>query len=166
MLKRTQPAGIQTKPIVDRLLGVFPQHHSLDVPLTIFRTIAGNVPPAALSDLGDFATGKFTQKHLSHLIDTSLQTSLLQSAFNNGDRRSSARLRSLTLPFAGAFLNVIPSRALGLSILPQAFRIALQYRLGLPVYPASDGTFCPACGKPFDIFGDHTITCASDALQM
>ena len=57
-------------------------------------------------------------------------------------------------------LNSIPSHVFGLSILPQNFRIALQYRLGLPVYNSPHP--CPACGKDSDVYGDHTITCATE----
>ena len=150
---------VQTKPLVDEILMSFPSRHDLDFPLTIFCTAAGSLPPTVTASL-DPDTGDFSQKHLSYLIDSSIHSTLLKEVQTAGDRRSSARLLSLTLPQAGAFLNAIPNPIFGLSILPENFRISLQYRLGLPVYNSSHP--CPACGKDSDIFGDHTITCASE----
>ena len=53
-----------------------------------------------------------------------------------------------------------PINQISISLLPQNFRIALQYRLGLPVYNSPHP--CPACGKDSDVYGDHTITCATE----
>ena len=150
---------VQTKPMVDSILKAFPHRHDLDLPLTVFRTAAGAINSSALAALS-IDSGDFSQKHLSHLIDTNLQSSLFQESEAIGDRRFAARLHSLTLPQAGAFLNAIPNPTFGLSILPENFRISLQYRLGLPVY--SHPHQCPACGKDSDVFGDHTITCSTE----
>ena len=65
-------------------------------------------------------------------------------------------LQSVRQQGTGAFLNVVPSPALGLYIPPREFTLALKYRLGLPVYPSSGP--CPRCQKDSDIFGDHAIS--------
>ena len=150
----------QSKPTVDEILRNFPFRHNLDMSLAVFRTAAGSLPPEVLADLSDPSTGDFSQKRLSHLIDSNRQSALLHEVQTDGDVRSSARLLSLTLPLAGAFLNAVPSHVFGLSIIPENFRVSLLYRLGLPVYAAS--LSCPACGKDSDAFGDHTITCATE----
>ena len=150
---------MQTKPIVDQILVNFPFRHDLDFPLSLFRTAAGTLPPDVAADLIS-DSGDISQKHLSYLIDTNAHSTLLKEVQALGDKRSSARLLSLSLPQAGAFLNVIPNPNFGLSIIPENFRISLQYRLGLPVYSSPHS--CPACGKDSDVFGDHTITCASE----
>lgn len=150
---------VQTKSVVDEILMSFPHRHDLDFPLSVFRVAAGNIPPTVAADLS-LDSDNFSQKHLSYLIDSNDHSSLLKEVQATGDRRASARLLSLTLPQAGAFLNAIPNPTFGLSILPENFRISLQYRLGLPVYSSTHP--CPACGKDSDIHGDHTITCASE----
>ena len=150
---------VQTSPTVDQILINFPDRHDLDLPLSVFRAAAGSLPPSVVADL-TLDSGDFSQKHLSYLIDSSLHSTLLKDAQDAGDLRSSARLLSLTLPQAGAFLNAVPNPTFGLSIIPANFRVSILYRLGLPVYNSPHP--CPACGNASDIYGDHTITCASE----
>ena len=59
---------------------------------------------------------------------------------------------------AGAWLNVVPSPGLGLSIHPHEFRIAALYRIGAPVFERDAP--CPACSRPSDKYGNHAIACA------
>ena len=151
---------IGSKPIVDEILQNCLHRNPLDTPLSIFRTAAGSLPPAVLEDLANPSTGDFSQKRLSYLVDSHIHSSLLKDFQTAQDHRSSARLLSCALPMSGAFLNAIPSHVFGLSIIPENFRIILQYRLGLPVYPSAHP--CPACGHDSDILGDHTITCSSE----
>jgi hypothetical protein len=146
---------VQSKSTVDEILRDTPPSQSLNTPLAFFRTAAGHLPPETIADLSNPSSGNHSQKHLSFLIDSNLQSSLLSDVQAAGDLRSSARLLSLPLPHAGAFLNAIPNHTFGLSIIPEYFRVSLLYRLGLPVYNSSAP--CPACGKDSDIFGDHTI---------
>ena len=65
-------------------------------------------------------------------------------------------LQSNRLKGTGAFLNVVPSPALGLYVPPREFTAAVKYRLGLPLYP-SPGP-CSLCHKESDVFGDHAIS--------
>ena len=71
-----------------------------------------------------------------------------------------ALLNATNAPHAGAWLNVVPSAKLGLKMPPQEFRMCLQYRLGIPLFPSAGP--CPSCKRHNDIFGDHAISCASD----
>ena len=150
---------VQTKEIVDSLLGDFAFRQDLDASLSLFRSSVTSLPPSSIASL-DPANGDFSQKHLSYLIDSDILTYQLKDAQAKGDSRTSARLLSLGLPQAGAFLNAIPNPNFGLSLIPENFRISICYRLGLPVY--SFPHQCPACGKDSDIFGDHTIVCATE----
>ena len=118
---------LQSKPTVDRILVNAPHLSTIDTPLALFRTAAGSLPSSLLDNLSD-PSSDISQKSLSFIIDSNLQRNLLEHAVSSGDLRSSARLRSLSLPLSGAFLNSIPSHVFGLSILPQNCRIALQYR--------------------------------------
>ena len=58
----------------------------------------------------------------------------------------------------GAWLNVVPSYGLGLSLQGREFRCAALYRLGAPIFERDAA--CPACGRPSDKFGHHAISCA------
>ena len=48
--------------------------------------------------------------------------------------REQARMASLSLPYAGTWLNVVPSPALGLHLRGPKFITALKYRLGADIY--------------------------------
>ena len=63
----------------------------------------------------------------------------------------------LILPHAGSWLSVVPSPALGLHLRPAEFIPVLKYRLGVPVY--SSAGLCPACSRPSDRMGDHSLGC-------
>jgi hypothetical protein len=77
------------------------------------------------------------------------------------DMRCQARLKSLTLSHAGDWLNAVPSKALGLNLHPKVFKVACQYRLGLPVYGRRGP--CPrSCGMTSDVMGDHSVGCGAD----
>ena len=61
------------------------------------------------------------------------------------------------LPHAGSWLSVVPSPALGLHLRLAGFIPVLKYRLGVPVY--SSAGLCPACSRPSDRMGDHSLGC-------
>ena len=67
----------------------------------------------------------------------------------------------LSLAHSSEYLNSVPSRYFGLAMLPQNFRLTLQYRLGIPVYPTRD-PICPACATPMDVYGDHSLACSTE----
>ena len=78
--------------------------------------------------------------------------------------RDKARLGSLGISHSGDFLNVIPSPTLGLHMREREFRLALFYRLGIPVFEVSAP--CPACHRESDPFGDHAISCGTDGERI
>ena len=95
------------------------------------------------------------KKELTYAIDSKLQKSVFAAASTLNDR---VRLSGVAKSRAGAWLNVVPSFSLGLSMHSQEFRCAAQYRLGSPVFE-QDGP-CPACARPSDKYGHHAIACA------
>ena len=97
-----------------------------------------------------------SQKSLSYRLDTRNHELFIQSLTSD---RSKARLGSLGLPNAGAWLNVVPRKSLGLDFRSQEFRACVLYRLGVPLFSAEGP--CPACSAPSDVHGDHAISCGS-----
>lgn len=61
-------------------------------------------------------------------------------------------------PHATDIWQALPIARLGLTLDPFPYRLALRYRLGLPVFPYSFP--CPRCGEAsVDPFGDHALHC-------
>ena len=98
-----------------------------------------------------------TQRALSKSVDLALFDTLLDSA---PDSRSRALTLSCSIPHAGDWLNVIPSRALGLHFLDREFRVCLQYWLDLPIF--SETSKCSICHVAADLFGDHHVGCGGN----
>ena len=70
----------------------------------------------------------------------------------------------MSLPHAGAWLNVVPSPALGLHLRASEYTVALKLRLGMPVYTSTGP--CPACRAPSDKLGDHALCCANEGERI
>ena len=93
-----------------------------------------------------------TQKMVSTKIDLTNQ-SLLSPKIQEAGEREVARMASLSLAQAGAWLYCPPLPALGLHLRGSEFVVAAKFRLGMPVYDREGK--CPACGKDSDVLGDH-----------
>ena len=78
--------------------------------------------------------------------------------------RENARLTCLSQPYAGSWLNVVPSPALGLHLRASEFVPAVKLRLGMDVF-SSDGP-CPACSSHSDRLGDHALCCATGGSRI
>ena len=65
-----------------------------------------------------------------------------------------ARLDSFSLAKAGAWLQAVPSNALGFHMRSRELKMALEYRLGF----VTDGP-CSVCNAYSNSFGDHSIAC-------
>ena len=61
---------------------------------------------------------------------------------------------------SGDWLNVVPSKALGLHLRKGEFIFAVRYRPGLPVFTSAGECPMPRCKGNSDVYGDHAITCA------
>ena len=105
-----------------------------------------------------------TQKELSHKID--LHKYQLQSKKINelGNVREIARLASLSLPNAGAWLNVVPSPSLGLHLRSSEFTVSVKYRLGMDIFHTAGK--CTACPHQSDRTGDHAISCGYEGERI
>ena len=90
-------------------------------------------------------------------IDKHNHAKLKDEVIQEGNPREMARLASLSLPYAGAWLDAAPVAALGLYMQPSEFTMAARYRLGIPVYDQAGP--CPACHRPSDRLGDHSLCC-------
>ena len=104
----------------------------------------------------DYLYGQ-TQRQISATIDLSNQESLSNQVQASGDEREVARLKCLSLPHSGDWLNCSPIASLGLRIPATEFILMTKYRLGMQVF-ASEGP-CPACSRHSDQFGDHALNC-------
>ena len=88
-------------------------------------------------------------RHRSTSFSHQLQTFALKALAN-----------STALPHAGDWLNVVPSKALGLHLQDWEFRLCLQYWLGLRML--EEGARCPICQGASDAFGDHQVGCGGN----
>ena len=78
--------------------------------------------------------------------------------------RETARLLSIRLPHSAAWLNVMPSPALGLHLRATEFTVSLKLRLGVPIYTTAGP--CPACRAPIDRLGDHALCCGKEGERI
>ena len=78
--------------------------------------------------------------------------------------REKARLASLGLPHAGDWLYAIPSPGLTLHLRSSEFTMAVNYRIGCPLYTTAGK--CPACPKFSDVYGDHAISCGTEGERI
>ena len=91
---------------------------------------------------------------VSTKVDMASHTALMDRIQNLGEHEV-ARMASLSLPQAGAWLNCPPLPALGLHLRGSEFVVAARFRLGMSIYN-KEGK-CPACGADSDIMGDHGL---------
>ena len=101
---------------------------------------------------------RLTQKMVSTKIDLANKNNFTRRIEDEGEREV-ARVASLSLPQAGAWLNCPPLPALGLHLRGSEFVIAAKFRLGMPVYNFAGS--CPACGEDSDVMGDRGMVCGT-----
>ena len=107
-----------------------------------------------------FHTLAVTQYSLSRQVDIASLSRLI----NSSALRDQARLRAVSSEGAGAWLNVVPSKALNLVFEPREFTSLLRFWLGMPVFEAVCA--CPWCGVAQDRFGYHALTCKKTGLKV
>ena len=98
-----------------------------------------------------------TQREVSLAIDLKNFQNWSDIIKDLGSVRDKARMYSLGLPNSGAWLNVIPSPALGLHLQPSEFITAVKYRMGVNVFSVEGK--CTACSILSDPAGDHAVSC-------
>ena len=99
-----------------------------------------------------------TQRMISTKIDLQ-NKQLFADQVQGAGEREVARVTSLSLPYAGAWLTCAPIPALGLHMRGPEFVVAVKFRLGLNIYDKAGK--CPSCGKESDELGDHGMVCAT-----
>jgi hypothetical protein len=144
-----------SQPLLKALLALPEETPSLPLPLTtlnLFSEVLGEeATTESLEGMG--------QKFLSLQADLAAAGKLADTIGTQGTLREKARLASLSLPYAGTWLNVVPSPALGLHLRGPEFVAALKYRLGVDIYCTAGP--CPACSAHSDTLGDHALCCGS-----
>ena len=97
------------------------------------------------------------QSEASLRFDEAMHMWLVDTAPNDREKQ---RLLRVAQPHAGGFVTATPSDEDGKDTIlrPRVFRIAIKYRLGVPVL--SNETPCPSCKQPINIYGDHATCCA------
>ena len=78
------------------------------------------------------------------------------------DQHRLACLSSATQPNSGAWMNCLPSTAIGTLLDNESFRIAISQRLGLPVCAPHK---C-RCGAILDRYGLHPLSCRFSAVRL
>jgi hypothetical protein len=108
----------------------------------------------------DVAVEAKSQKEASYEFDLQAHTSLVSSAPSDRERQ---RLLRLATPHCSGLVTAVPSSIDGSDTIlrPQNYRIAVRYRLGLPVQ--KENTQCSMCEQTMDILGDHAGCCAKNA---
>ena len=97
-----------------------------------------------------------SQSEASYEFDEQMHAYLVSMAPNN---REAQRLRRCAQPHASGFITAVPSEEDGRDTIlkPRNFRIAVAYRLGVPVL--SEPIPCPLCKQTINLFGDHATCC-------
>ena len=121
-----------------------------------------DIPASSLADhsakQGEEVTLESVAGRNQRMMTKQIDQNNLQILKNQLEKqRDIARLNSLGLPFAGAWLVSAPVVSLGLHLQPHEFVLALKYRLGMAIYDREGP--CPACLRPSDRFGDHALCC-------
>ena len=105
-----------------------------------------------------------SQSYLSEFIQSQNVLNLKQAFHDSEDTSTLARFMATSDKFAGNYLNVIPNDAFGTELLPNEFRMASLYRLGITLLDNPTATHnkprCINCAKPLDPCGDHALSCA------
>ena len=111
-------------------------------------TLSQEVLQAVSVSVGEEVTAEslegLSQKAISLMVDQYSLSKLKAKTEELGVVREVARLASLGLPRAGAWLNSPPIPALGLHLRNTEFTMAVKLRLGCKIYEREGP--CPACG--------------------
>ncbi len=97
------------------------------------------------------------QAQASYAFDEEMHKYLVDSAPNDREKQ---RLLRVARPHAGSYITAVPSEVDGQDCLlkPRLFRVAVAYRLGLPVLNSEIP--CPLCMQQINVYGDHATCCA------
>ena len=143
------------QPLLKALLALPEETSSLPLPPTRLNLFSELMGEEATTELLEGCGQKF----LSLQIDLAAAARLVDATARLDSLREQARLASLSLPYAGTWLNVVPRPALGLHLRGPEFTTAVKYRLGAEIFSSAGP--CPACSAHSDSLGDHALCCGS-----
>jgi hypothetical protein len=103
--------------------------------------------------------------HVQRRLSDQQHQAMLSRLGARVNTRTKNLLLACTMAHASDWLLAPPIPGLGLSLRNDNFRVALKFRLGLPLFDS--GLLCPAtskttgvvCGEELDVFGDHALCC-------
>ena len=101
------------------------------------------------------APSEYIQKHWT----SALSDATFDQLITDLDVEKVKKLNAYQDPFGSAWLNVVPSKNLGLKLTDQQPRISLSLRLGAKIC----GKQTYRCGKLVEENGQHGISCARSA---
>ena len=145
---------LSSRPLLRRMLNCSEDDDPVSLPPSVLDTLTANLMEE--QQIVEESLAGLTQKQLSLKVDL-VNSKLLTTTMETSGEREVARLNSLSLPYAGAWLNCPPMPALGLHLRGVEFVAAVKFRLGLPIFNSAGP--CPACDQPSDILGDHALVC-------
>ena len=149
---------LASQPLVQRLLHADAEQEASQLDPALLAALAAKMGEE-VEDVTQESLAGLRQKVVSSKIDLANKNLLLTHIGEIGDERETARMNSLGLPKAGAWLNCSPLPALGLHLRGAEFVVACKFRLGLAVYDQPGP--CPNCGKNSDVLGDHSMVCGT-----
>ena len=149
---------LASQPLVQKLLNTSEDQEPTQLNPAVLATLAAKMGEEVEEVTQDSLAG-LRQKVVSTKIDIANKSLLLQHIAETDDEREIARMASLCLPKAGAWLNCSPLPALGLHLRGAEFVVTCKFRLGLAVYDHLGP--CPSCGKDSDLLGDHSMVCGT-----
>ncbi|KAL5500795.1 hypothetical protein EMCRGX_G012400 [Ephydatia muelleri] len=117
------------------------------------------VPPESAIDINSLTSSPCRQ----HTLSAALENIQFNSLLSQSSVADKARLLSVSSPHASAWLSVVPSPGLGLSLDPNEHQMAIKWWLELNTSPPC--AFCPE--HPLDPLGHHAVTCkrGGDAIS-
>ena len=118
-----------SKPLMRQLLRV-----DEEIELSLSQDIVNNISIYLGMEPSLEMIDSHSQKEFSNMVDNHNLEKLKTKLEEEGNTREIARLASLGLPHAGAWLDAVPIPALGLYLHPSEFVLAVRYRIGSPVY--------------------------------
>jgi hypothetical protein len=105
------------------------------------------------------------KSHVQKVLSDEWHQAAYKKLREQSDVRTQNLMLACTMAHASDWLLTPPIPGLGLHLKSDAFRMALKFRLGLPIFESSFP--CPAqgkdgsstCGVAMDVYGDHAICC-------
>ena len=108
----------------------------------------------------------FATAHVQRKLSDEQHKSIHDALKQRSSVRTQNLLTACAMPHASNWLLCPPIPGLGLAVQSDAFRTALKFRLGLPLFDPEHPRLCPAlsregeaCGEKLDVFGDHALCC-------